>query len=113
MRSCAKEWVEIWAQIMYRESYFLILILAYECRGPVVNRRWFRGQDFMPSVAIIWHVEVDFTTYKLVAAIQSGWHDSARSDAAIASRLALVIDLDLGIQFVKVQAIFNSLWFIS
>ena len=94
---------------MYRETYILILILAYECRGPVVNRRWFRGQDFMPLVAIVWHRRVDFKTYKHEAAIPSGWHDSARFDASFASRLALIIDLDQGIQFVKVQADFNSI----
>ena len=55
-------------------------------------------------------MEVDFITYKHEAAIQSGWHYSTRFDAAIASRLALTIDLDQGIQFVKVQARFNSFW---
>ena len=103
------EWVEIWAAIMYRETYILILILAYECRGPVVNRRWFRGQDFMPQVAISLACGVDFKTYRYDTAIPLGWHNSTRSDALFASRLALVIDLDQGIQFVEVRADFNSI----
>ena len=57
----------------------------------------------MPLVAIVWHVEVHFKTYKHEAAIQSGWHDSARFDASFASRLVLIIGLDQGIQFVEVQ----------
>ena len=64
----------------------------------------------MPLVAIILACGVDFKTYKHEAAIQSGWHNSTRFDASIASRLALMIDLDQGIQFVKVQARFNSFW---
>ena len=47
--------------------------------------------------------KVDFKTYKHKAAIQSGWHDSAQFDASFASRLALIFDLDQGIQFVEVQ----------
>ena len=62
----------------------------------------------MPLVAIIWHMEVDFTTYKHEAAIQSDWHDSTRFDASIASHLALILDLDQGIQVVKVPARFDS-----
>ena len=92
---------------MYREAYFLFLILAYKCRGPIVNRRWFRGQDFMPRVAIILACGVDFKTYKHETAIQSGWDDSARFDAPIASHLALIIDLDQGIQFVPIAIHFG------
>ena len=62
----------------------------------------------MPLVAIIWHGRVHFKTYNYKAAIQSGWHDSTRFDASFASRLALILDLDQGIQFVEVQAGFNS-----
>ena len=64
----------------------------------------------MPLVAIILAHGVDFKTYNHDSTIQSGWHDSALSGAAIASRLALVLDLDPGIQFVKVLAGFNSFW---
>ena len=51
----------------------------------------------------------DLKTYSNVLTIQSGWHDSARSDVAFASRLALMVDLDQGIQFVEVRADFNSI----
>ena len=60
-------------------------------------------------VAIVWHEKSKFATYNNVLAIQSGWHNPVRFDAPIASRLASVIDLDQGIQFVKVQADFNSI----
>ena len=30
------------------------------CRGPVLNRRWFRGQDLLPQVAIVWHEGIQF-----------------------------------------------------
>ena len=79
------------------------------CRGPVLNRRWFRGQDLLPQVAIVWHGESNFKTYNNVLTIQSGWHDPVRFSAPMASRLASVIDLDQGIQFVEVQADFNSI----
>ena len=62
----------------------------------------------MPLVAIILAWESDFETYKQVSEIQFSCHDPAQFDASIASRLALMIDLDQGIRFVKVPARFNS-----
>ena len=62
----------------------------------------------MPWVAIILAHGSWFQTYKRVSAIPSSCHDPARFNATIASRLALIIDLDQGIQFVKIQARFNS-----
>ena len=64
----------------------------------------------MPQVAISLACRVDFKTYKQLAATQSGWHDSTRFGASSASRLALIIDLDQGIQFMKAQANFNSFY---
>ena len=64
-------------------------------------------------MAIVWHKKSKFGTYNNVLTIQSGWRNSVRFDASIASHLVLIIDLDLGIQFVKVQADFNSIWSIS
>ena len=62
----------------------------------------------MPLVAIILAWESDFETYKQVSEIQFSCHDPAQFDASIASRLALIIGLDQGIQFVRVQVHFNS-----
>ena len=67
----------------------------------------------MPWVAIILAHGSWFQTYKRVSAIPSSCHDPARFNATIASRLALIFDLDPVIQFVKVPANFYSIWYIS